>query len=125
MLNRAMGAKLDPDANGKSPAIDPIPYRAVVWILRHGDAVGFIGNPRRHFQHLATRMSGHETERRTARAWACWELAKLAGPDWSADVEQLEREGLVEPTLEEVTKNLARHGLPGEVDEWLRAMAEA
>jgi|GEM_PF-6422001 len=70
-------------------------------------------------------MSGHETERRTARAWACWELAKLAGPDWSADVEQLEREGLVEPTLEEVTKNLAGHGLPGEVDEWLRAMAEA
>ena len=125
MINRAMGARLDSDVNAGSTVADPIPYRAVVWILRHGHAVGFIGNPRRHFQHLATRMSGHEIERRTARAWACWELAKLAGPDWSADVEQLEREGLVEPTLEEVTKNLAKHGLPGEVDEWLRAMAEA
>ena len=119
MLNRAMGAKLAPDS-----VAGPMPYRAVGWILRHGEAVGFLGNPRRHFQHLATRMSGGETERRIARAWACWELARRINPAWEADERQIVREGIAEPSFEEVSADLERHGLPGEADEWLRALEE-
>lgn len=125
MLNRAFGARLDIEQDSVLLAEHPIPYRAVVWILRHGGGGGFLGNPRRHFQHLATRMSGHEIERRTARAWACWELAKAVNPDWPADLDQIEREGLVEPSRELNAKNLAGHGLPGEVDEWLKALDDA
>jgi hypothetical protein len=117
MLNRAMGAKFP-----AGEAAGPMPYRAVGWILRHGEAAGFLGNPRRHFQHLATRMSGGETERRIARAWACWELARRVNPAWEADVRQIEEEGIVEPPFEQVAAGLERHGLPGEVDEWLRAL---
>ena len=125
MLNRAMGATLDPMADADLLRRNPIPYQAVDWILHHGGIRGFIGNPRRHFQHLATRMSGHDRERRAARAWACWELAKAVNPAWPADTEQIERESLIEPTHETVTKNLARHGLPGEVEEWLKALSES
>lgn len=117
MLNRAMGAKFPPDS-----AAGPMPYRAVGWILRHGEAVGFLGNPRRHFQHLATRMSGGETERRIARAWACWELARRINPAWESDARQIAEEGIVEPTAEWIEAELRRHGLPGEVDEWLQAL---
>lgn len=119
-----MGARLDHHLDAGLLETHPIPYRAVAWILRHGEATGFIGNPRRHFQHLATRMSGHQVERRAARAWACWELAKASDPDWQADVGQLERESLIEPTRAQVTENLAQQGLPGEVEEWLRALNE-
>jgi hypothetical protein len=122
MLNRAFGARLEPEA--AFLAENPIPYRAVVWILQRGEAQGFIGNPRRHFQHLATRMSGHDPELRTARAWACWELAKAVNPDWPPDHEQIEQESLIEPTREEVAKNLAVHGLQGEVEEWWQALNE-
>jgi len=119
MLNRAMGAKFPPGSTA-----GPMPYRAVGWILRHGEEVGFLGNPRRHFQHLATRMSGGETERRIARAWACWELARRINPAWEADARQLAEEGIVEPSFEDITACLERHGLPGEVDDWRRAMEE-
>jgi hypothetical protein len=125
MLNRALGARLEIEKDATALAADPLPYRAVAWILKQGDANGFIGNPRRHFQHLASRMSGHDMERRAARAWACWGLAKVVNPDWPADTEQIERESLVEPTLETVTNDLARHGLPGEVEEWLKALSES
>ena len=124
MLNRAFGARLDADADAALLEDHPIPYRAVGWVLRHGETTGFLGNPRRHFQHLATRMSGHETELRTARAWACWELAKAVNPEWPADLEQLEKESLAEPTRAEVAKKLTGLALPGEYDEWLLALDE-
>ncbi len=122
MLNRAFGAKLEPETDAGLLAENPIPYRAVVWILKHGESIGFIGNPRRHFQHLATRMSGHDPELRTARAWACWELAKAVNPNWPADHEQIQKESVIEPTRDVVAKNLAGQALPGEVDEWWRAL---
>lgn len=125
MLNRAFGARLEREVGAEFLAENPIPYRAVVWILQRGEAHGFIGNPRRHFQHLASRMSGPDPELRTARAWACWELAKWVNPDWPADHEQIEQESLIEPTRGEVEKTLAGHGLPGEVEEWRRALSEA
>jgi len=70
-------------------------------------------------------MSGHDPELRTARAWACWELAKTVNPEWPSDQEQIEQESLAEPTREEVAKNLAVHGLQGEVEEWMKALDEA
>lgn len=122
MLNRAMGARLCGGRDAALLAERPIPYRAVRWILQHGEAAGFLGNPRRHYQHLATRMSGWEKERRTARAWACWWLARRANPRWEADTAQIAREGLAEPAFEETAETLARHGLPGEAEEWWRAL---
>ncbi len=124
MLNRAMGARLDAAIDHDLLMRHPLPYRAVGWILRHGGAGGFLGNPRRHFQHLATRMSGHDPERRTARAWACWELARRVNPDWPPDLDQLESESLTEPCLEQIEHDLSTHGLRGEVGEWRLALSE-
>jgi len=123
MLNRAMGATLCGTRDAEVLEAYPIPYRAIGWILRQEDRGGFLGNPRRHYQHLATRMSGHEIERRTTRAWACWVLAKQVNPAWEADQVQIEREGIIEPSFEEVRASLVEHGLPGEHAEWEAALS--
>src|SRR5947209_1546475 len=52
------------------------PYCAVAWILRNRPEGRFFGNPRWHYQHLATRMVEPNKQLRTWRAWACWYLAK-------------------------------------------------
>jgi hypothetical protein len=123
MLNRAMSAQW----LGEDQAVLaewPVPYRAVRWLLRHGSVVGFMGNPRRHFQHLATRMSGHDRERRVARAWACWELARIENSEWEADEVQLSKEGIVEPTSSEISEALQGLGLPGEWSAWQAALRD-
>ncbi len=119
LVNRALGCEL----GGTEPVLAawPLPYRAVTWLLRHRRTDQFIGNPRRHWQHLATRMSGPRAELRTWRAWACWSLARVVMPDLPADGEQIVREGVREPQEEELAAQLARLGLPGEVDEWRAA----
>ncbi|BCU76226.1 hypothetical protein [Luteolibacter sp. LG18] len=122
MLNRAMGASLCHRRDATVLADHPIPYQAVGWILRRDDGGGFLGNPRRHYQHLATRMSGWDIERRTARAWACWVLAKHVNPAWEADHVQIAREGIVEPAFETVHAAVVAHGLPGEHLEWQAAL---
>ncbi|MGC4015470.1 MAG: hypothetical protein QM755_13280 [Luteolibacter sp.] len=124
MLNRAMGATLCASRDADVLTEHPIPYRAVAWILSQEDPGGFLGNPRRHYQHLATRMSGHEIERRTARAWACWVLARRANADWEADELQIEREGIQEPSFDEVRASLLVHGLPGEHLAWEAALGD-
>ncbi len=84
------------------------PYEAMVWYLAKRSQELFIGNPVRHFQHLATRMSGEHAELRSWRAWACFHLAESVLPesDYPRDFEQIEKEGLEIPSLEEVEKNL-------------------
>ena len=74
LLNRALAA----DLRGDEPVLAdwPFPYRAAGWIMRSRAPAQFIGNPRRHFQHLATRMVEPRKELRTWRAWACWALAR-------------------------------------------------
>lgn len=122
LVNRALGCEL----NGGEPVLQewPLPYRAVAWLLRnHGDG-HFIGNPRRHWQHLATRMSGPRSEVRTWRAWACWWLARLAMPEMPADDEQLENEDVREPEEGEIAEQLGRLGLAGEVEAWRGAQLE-
>src|SRR5262245_36824370 len=54
LVNRALGCEF----SGDEPVLRewPLPYRAVAWLLRNHLPEQFIGNPRRHWQHLATRM---------------------------------------------------------------------
>lgn len=86
----------------------PFPYAALLWFLenRHDDL--FIGNPTRHFQHLATRMAGPRSEIRKWQAWACYHLSKkvLPADQFPEDFEQQKAENLSPPTLETCLKQL-------------------
>ncbi len=86
----------------------PAPYPALAWYLTHRSDESFIGNPVRHFQHLASRMSGNHSELRSWRAWACFHLAEeiLPASDYPRDLEQIAKEGLKIPSKSEVEKNL-------------------
>jgi hypothetical protein len=116
LLNRAFSS----DLSGNELALRewPLPYRAMRWIMEQRSEAHFIGNPRRHFQHLATRMVEPRREIRSWRAWACWAIAGEVFPDAPGDVEQLEREGIVEPSMEEIFEKLEHFGLPGEGLRW-------
>jgi len=86
----------------------PAPYPALVWYLVNRVDALFIGNPVRHFQHLASRMSGEHAELRAWRAWACFHLAKelLPADSFPQDLEQVAKEELEIPTVLEIEKNL-------------------
>ena len=116
LLNRAFSA----DLSGDEVVVKewPLPYRAMRWIMEQRTGDQFIGNPRRHFQHLATRMVEPRRELRSWRAWACWAIAREVFPDDPADVEQLKKEGVTEPDAAEILAQLGRLGLPGEADVW-------
>ncbi len=120
MLNRAFSADL---GGGVAVLREwPPPYRALRWILENRDEGHFLGNPRRHFQHLATRMSGPRAEVRTWRAWACWHLARIARPGDPADEAQIASEGLVEPDESTIGDRLGELGWPGEAAVWREAV---
>jgi len=81
----------------------PWPYPALEWMLgKSADGShGFLGNPVRHFQHLATRMSGPRKEARIAHAWKCFHLSRrvLEGMgDFPLDGRQIAREGIFIPS---------------------------
>jgi hypothetical protein len=120
MLNRAFSADLRGDEAGLINW--PPPYGALRWILEHRLEEDFVGNPRRHFQHLATRMSGPRPEVRSWRAWASWAIACAVNPDDPADEKQIAEEGIVEPELATIAESLARLGWSGEVDVWRKAL---
>lgn len=115
-LDRAFAADLSGDEEVLGQW--PVPYKAMEWILGKGDELGFLGNPVRHFQHLASRMSGPRAELRTWRAWACLHLAErvLGCEGFPRDERQIEREGLRIPGREEMVEKLAELGLPGEAE---------
>jgi len=121
LLNRAFSA----DLRGDEPVLAefPPPYAALRWILEHRREEQFLGNPRRHFQHLATRMSGPRPEVRIWRAWACWWIARLVIPDDPADEKQIAEEGIVEPGFERIREGLSNLGLPGEAGIWEHAVS--
>lgn len=103
-LNRAISADLSED----DPILSewPWPYDALAWILEKaaGGDYGFLGNPVRHFQHLATRMSGVRREVRIACAWRCFHIARrvLEGKgDFPLDGKQIAREGIFIPSVRE------------------------
>jgi hypothetical protein len=123
LINRALGADLRGDE--RVLAEWPLPYRAAVWVMRSRRTDQFIGNPRRHYQHLATRMVEPRKDVRRWRAWACWHLARLVFPDDPADEKQIREEGIIEPQVEEITANLLQLGLPGEAELWLESARAA
>ncbi len=90
MLNHAMATR-----GGVGRSV----YQAVAWIISKHRLGEFMGNPRRHYQHLATRMNETPLKAlRVARAWNCWLLTGAICPDLPNDEEQVAREGLVLPT---------------------------
>ncbi len=119
MMNRAFAADLEEHA----PVLNdwPLPYKAVRWVMESRSKDQFIGNPRRHFQHLSTRMVEPRKELRSWRAWGCWALACLVFPSYPADEEQISKEGIVEPDSAEIKANLLRLGWAGEAEEWVSA----
>jgi hypothetical protein len=106
---------------GEAPVILgelPPPYCALVWIMEMAAAGerGFLGNPVRHFQHLASRMSGPRSEARSWRAWVCFHLAEKVLPpgDFPRDGVQIVREGLWIPSWQHSLSRLGKYGWPGE-----------
>lgn len=118
LMNRAFSA----DLKGGEPELEewPLPYAGMLWVMENRTGDQFIGNPRRHFQHLATRMVEPRRELRSWRAWACWYLACGCFPEFPADEQQLREEQIVEPTYRSILENLERIGLPGEAALWSR-----
>ena len=115
-LNKSWLADLPAD----DPALltNPPPYRALVWILEQAAAggCGYLGNPVRHFQHLASRISGPRAEIRSWRAWLCFHLAEkiLDRAEYPRDGEQIAREGLWIPSLQRALDGVSKNGWPGE-----------
>ena len=120
--NRALSVPLDAD----EPVLRewPLPYQALAWILVHRPAGQFIGNPRRHWQHLATRMVEPHKALRTWRAWACWYLSTILLPEteFPADLKQIREEGVVEPTFDTIFQELGRHSHPDDLAAWQHAL---
>ena len=97
------------------------PYAALKWYLENRDFHHFLGNPVRHFQHLATRMSGPRSELRSWRAWACFTIAQLVLPDsnFPVDSEQLVGEQIKIPNISEIIENLDSFGVVNELESFL------
>lgn len=116
-LNKAWTADLA--EGGTCLEIHPSPYRALVWIMRTAAAsgdCGYLGNPVRHFQHLASRMSGPRAEVRSWRAWLCFHLAEMSleRSKFPRDGVQIAREGLWIPGFQQALHQVSRMGWPGE-----------
>ena len=95
------------------------PYRALIWILEKAASGehGYLGNPVRHFQHLASRMSGPRAEIRAWRAWLCFHLAEriLGAAEFPRDGQQLVCEGLWVPGIQRTMREVAEKGWKNEV----------
>ncbi len=97
---------------------NPPPYQALVWILEKAsnESCGYLGNPVRHFQHLASRVSGPRAEIRSWRAWVCFHMAEkiLNRAHYPRDGVQIVREGLWIPNEQRSRNEVAAHGWTGE-----------
>ncbi len=102
------------------------PYFALAWMLRKSadGSHGYLGNPVRHFQHLASRMTGPRAGIRSWRAWFCMHLAQrsLVRAGFHGDGRQIAREGLWVPGLERSLGEVAARGWPGEAELAERAL---
>lgn len=102
----------------------PPAYAAKRWIFENcsqGDS--FLGNPVRHYQHLATRMSGPLSEVRSWRAWGCFHLAERVLPELPRDHAQISAEQLQIPGLEEVLLQIGERGWPEEASVFERVFS--
>ena len=100
------------------------PYMALRWLLVNRRKSEFIGNPVRHFQHLATRVSGPRTVLRAWRAWGCFYISRLVLPkdEFPEDLEQISKESLFIPTLKEVFSKIKFIALINELDHLKKAL---
>ncbi|MDF1861511.1 MAG: hypothetical protein P1U87_14940 [Verrucomicrobiales bacterium] len=116
LMNRAFSS----DLSGEESVLKefPLPYGAMHWVMSHRLEDQFVGNPRRHFQHLATRMVEPRKTIRSWRAWGCWAYASTIFPDYPADEIQLEEEGVTEPGREDIFRALDEFGLAKENQLW-------
>ncbi|MFT5192947.1 MAG: hypothetical protein ACI957_006008 [Verrucomicrobiales bacterium] len=121
LINRALSA----DLRGDESILEtwPLPYAAVRWVMENRPddlETHFIGNPRRHYQHLATRMVPPRRMQRRWRAWACWYIAAQVLPEteFPGDALQIREEGVMEPSFEDIGEGLEMHGIIGERALW-------
>ena len=125
-LDKAWMADLAPDHSVL--AAHPPPYRALCWLLMAAasGSHGYLGNPVRHFQHLASRMSGPRAAIRSWRAWLCMHLAErmLETCGFPRDGRQLAREGLWVPSLNCALGHIASDGWPGEAQHAAAALQD-
>ena len=123
LINRALSCKT-PDV-----ALDGYakPYHAVAWILLNRASDRFIGNPRRHYQHLATRMVEPNKDLRVWRAWACWYLAKqlLDESEFPPDMVQVREELIVKPRRAEIAAQLRKLSPNDDLIAWESALSWA
>lgn len=122
LINRSLSLPLP----GGEPALArwPLSYQALAWIMQHRVEGQFIGNPRRHWQHLATRMVEPNKDLRTWRAWACWYLAKTMLPEseFPSDPKQIREEQIVEPSHDQIVEHLQRLSPADDLVQWQRAL---
>ena len=116
-INKALMADIDDFKNFS-------PYMALSWLLKNRRNGEFLGNPVLHFQHLATRMSGLRKDLRIYRAWACFYISKyiLPSKEFPEDLDQISKESLVFPDINEVYSKLNVTGLLSECDFFLEAL---
>ncbi len=98
----------------------PLPYQAMAWMIQNYLEEDFVGNPRVHFQHLASRVKGGRIEQKRWRAWACWYLARQVRPDLPGDPSQ----GIDEPTFSEIKAGLLNKGIQREFKTWESVVLE-
>jgi GNAT superfamily N-acetyltransferase len=122
LLNRALSCALP----AAEPVLQrlPLPYQALAWLMIHRRDDQFIGNPRRHWQHLATRMVEPNKSLRSWRAWACWYLAREILPDseFPPDLKQICTEGVREPTYADIVRHLASLSPADDLERWQAAL---
>jgi ribosomal protein S18 acetylase RimI-like enzyme len=133
LVNRALSCHL-PDTTFLPSTVDrppstancsAAPNHAKAWIMRYRPADKFIGNPCRHYQHLATRMVEPHKELRVWRAWACWYLAKelLPEAEFPQDTQQVRQEQVVKPTRALIAEQLASWSPLDDLTAWQDALA--
>ena len=101
----------------------PLAYSAMAWLMTERPEGQFLGNPTRHFQHLATRMVEPHKELRTWRAWACWYIARhlLPEADFPQDTRQIRHETLVLPTYHQILAGLESLSPADDGAQWIMA----
>lgn len=102
-LDKAMMATLRADENCLNT--HPIPYAAILWIIQQSKGTYFLGNPVRHFQHLATRMNWKQPNPalRITRAWCCLHITEAYYPrfEYPRDLHQIITEKISVPSIQE------------------------
>jgi len=100
------------------------PYHAVAWLVQNRAEESFIGNPRRHYQHLASRMVEPHRELRRWRAWACWYLMRqlLSETEFPSDTRQIREESTVEPRRGDIVKHLEELSPRDDLAAWEEAL---